>query len=142
MYGDPPYWETALDRWAGVYGSERVVRWWTNRDRPMAFALKAWRNDMRAGVLSHDGNPVLAEHIGNAVKKWTKIRDEETVEDGTDGAARAVLREFLWLIRKESPRSRRKIDLAMAACLSWEARGDALRAGALARPDRSSFAFL
>lgn len=124
LYGDPPYWETALDRWAGQFGEQRVVRWWTNRDKAMAYALKAWKGDMRPGVLSHDGNDVLAEHIGNAVKKWTRIRDEQDGEE--DG-----LHEFLWLIRKESPKSRRKIDLAMAACLSWEARGDALRSGAL-----------
>jgi hypothetical protein len=31
LYGDPPFWESALDRWAGRYGADRVVRWWTNR---------------------------------------------------------------------------------------------------------------
>lgn len=127
LYGDPPYWETALDRWAGKYGEDRVVRWWTNRDKATAYALKAWKGDMRPGVLSHDGNTLLAEHLGNAVKKWTRIRDE--LDGEADG-----LHEFLWLIRKESPKSRRKIDLAMAACLSWEARGDALRSGALKEP--------
>lgn len=124
LYGDPPYWETAMDRWAGTYGEQRVVRWWTNRDKAMAFALKAWKSDMRPGVLSHDGDELLAEHLGNAVRKWTRIRDEP------DGDA-DTLADFLWLIRKESPKSTRKIDLAMAACLSWEARGGALRAGAL-----------
>ncbi len=124
LYGDPPYWETALDRWAGLYGEDRVVRWWTNRDKAMAFALRAWRNDMAARALAHDGDELLAEHIGNAVRKWTHIRDDQDGEE--DG-----LHEFLWLIRKEGPKSRRKIDLAMAACLSWEARGDALRDGAL-----------
>jgi hypothetical protein len=79
---------------------------------------------MRPGVMTHDGDDLLAEHLGNAVKQWTRIRD---VPDGeADG-----LTDFMWLIRKESPKSRKKIDLAMAACLSWEARGDALRAGAL-----------
>jgi hypothetical protein len=124
LYGDPPYWETALDRWAGQYGEDRVVRWWTNSSKKMAFALKAWKGDMRPGVMTHDGDDLLAEHLGNAVKQWTRIRD---VPDGeADG-----LTDFMWLIRKESPKSRKKIDLAMAACLSWEARGDALRAGAL-----------
>lgn len=131
LYGDPPYWETALDRWAGEYGEDRVVRWWTNRDKAMAFALKAWKNDMATGGLTHDSDELLAEHIGNAVKKWTRIRDEP--DDEEPGS----LAEFLWLIRKEAPKSRRKIDLAMAACLSWEARGDAIRAGALNKPNYS-----
>ena len=35
-----------------------------------------------------------------------------------------------WLIRKERPDSPNKMDLAMAGCLSWEARTDAIAAGA------------
>lgn len=122
FYGDPPYWETALDRWAGRYGDEIVFRWWTNRRKAMAFALRAWITDWREDVLSHDGDEALARHIGNAVRKKTRIRDEETGD-------------WLWIIAKESPKSRRKIDLVMAACLSWEARGDAIRAGALDEPN-------
>src|SRR4029079_9800536 len=30
MYADPPYWQTELDEWAGEYGHERVVQYWTN----------------------------------------------------------------------------------------------------------------
>jgi hypothetical protein len=120
LYGDPPYWETALDRWAGDHGADRVVRWWTNRIKAMALALQAWKGDMRPGTLSHDGDELLAEHIGNAVKQWTRIRDEP--DGDSDGLA-----DFMWVIRKESPKSRRKIDLAMAACLSWGARRRAPR---------------
>jgi hypothetical protein len=35
----------------------------------------------------------------------------------------------LWVIQKERPDSPHKIDAAMAACLSWEARCDALASG-------------
>lgn len=118
LYGDPPYWETAMDRWAGLYGDQRVVRWWTNRTKQMAWALQSWVGDWRTGVLTHDGHEVLERHIGNAVRHQTRIRDEDT------GG-------WMWVIRKETPKSRLKIDLAMAACLSWEARGDAIRDGAL-----------
>jgi hypothetical protein len=38
----------------------------------------------------------------------------------------------VWLIRKDRADSPRKIDLAMAAVLSWEARSDAVAAGVLA----------
>lgn len=119
LYGDPPYWETALDRWAGEYGSERVVRWWTNRLKATALAIAAWVGDWREGELSHDGDEVLARHVGNAVVHETRMRDGD---------------RDLWVIRKDSPKSPRKIDAAMAACLSWEARGDAIRAGALTKP--------
>ncbi|NIP95097.1 MAG: hypothetical protein GWO24_17270 [Akkermansiaceae bacterium] len=35
----------------------------------------------------------------------------------------------LWTIYKEAPDSPHKIDAAMAAILSWEARGDAIASG-------------
>jgi len=127
LYGDPPYWETALDRWAGHWGEERVVRWWTNRLKAMAYALRAWITDWREGELSHDGSEVLERHIANAVRHQTRMRDD----DGT----------WLWVIRKDGPKSPRKIDLAMAACLSWEARGDAIRKGVLDQPDEGTAAW-
>lgn len=89
----------------------------------MAHALKEWKADMRPGVMSHDGSADLAEHIGNAVKHFTNMRDEPDGE-AQDG-------DWLWVIRKEAPKSRKKIDLAMCACLAWEARTLALRAGVL-----------
>lgn len=121
LYGDPPYWETPLDTWAGRYGEDRVVQWWTNRLKQMAFALKAYSNAQADGELSHDGHPKFAEHIANAVKHQTRMRDD-------DGS-------WLWVIRKENPKSAKKIDLAMAGCLSWEARGDAVRKGVLDEPE-------
>jgi len=124
LYGDPPYWESALDRWAAEYGKERVVRWWTNRLKKMAYALRAWVNDWREGVLSHDGDETLSLHIGNAVRRDTKMRDSED--------------ELLWVIGKSSSSSERKIDAAMAACLAWEARGDAIRSGASGSDDYDS----
>lgn len=119
LYADPPYWETAVDRWAGEYGVERVVSWWTNRRKQMAQALAAWQGSMRPGELSHDGHPALVEHVANAARQSTNMYDGD--------------RE-LWLIRKDSPGSTRKIDVAMAACLSWTARGDAIAAGVLNAP--------
>jgi phage terminase large subunit-like protein len=119
MYADPPYWESAVDRWAGEHGEERVVRWWTNRLKATAFALRAWQTDMRPGVLSHDGDELLERHVGNAVRHATRMRDGD---------------DELWVIRKDGQKSPRKIDAAMAACLSWEARGDAIRLGAEKKP--------
>ncbi len=120
FYGDPPFWESALDRWAGQYGAERVVRWWTNRIKATAIALRAFRNDMDPERMSHDGDETLAEHIRNAVLHETKMREND---------------EQLWVIRKDSADSPRKIDLAMAAMLAWKARGDAVAKGALGEPD-------
>lgn len=116
LYADPPYWETRIAEWASRYGKERVIEWWTNRARPMAYAIRAFDQAMRVGELAHSGDADLARHIGNAVRKPLSLRDE----DGNP----------LWWIQKERPTSPHKIDGAMAAILSWEARTDALTAGA------------
>ena len=124
LKGDPPHWKDDLDRWAGRYGEEKVQLFWTNIRKKMAYTLKAFKTDMRPGVMSYGGEHAdrLEAHIANAVKAPTAMRDED------DGSR-------LWLIRKDGRNSPRKIDLAMAACLSWEARGSAIAKGALNEPD-------
>jgi hypothetical protein len=121
LYGDPPYWETMMDTWASRWGEEQVVQWWTNQYRRMALALAAYYSAIQDGDLTHDGDEVLVRHVGNAVKRLTRMRDEDD--------------NFLWVISKESAASTKKIDVCMASVLSWEARGDALRAGALDQPE-------
>lgn len=124
LYADPPYWDEWVDSWAGKYGAERVVKWWTNRQKPMAYALRTFREAQTNGSLSHAGNPDYQLHIEAAFKDPLQIR---SVDD-----------EPLWLIHKERADSPNKIDLTMAGCLSWEARGDAIAAGATApKPAKS-----
>ena len=115
MYCDPPYWESMVAEWAGRYGEKRVIEWWTNRPKAMAYAVKAYNTAIMSGDILHDGNPHLTRHLGNAVRKVLNMRDEEG--------------QPLWTIYKERPDSPHKIDAAMAAILSWEARSDALTAG-------------
>jgi len=124
---DPPHWLADINRWAGRHGEDRVVLFWTNQRRRMAYALKQFATDMRPGTMSYGGERagLLEAHVGNAVKRPTLMRDED---DGT----------LLWLIGKDGHNSPRRIDLAMAACLSWDARGLAIRAGALQSRRRSS----
>jgi hypothetical protein len=116
MYADPPYWETWVAKWSGQYGAERIMEWWTNRTKAMAYAIKSFANAITAGELTHDGNVAYARHIGNAVKKVLTLRDDQGVP--------------LWTVYKERPDSPHKIDLAVAGVLSWEARCDAIAAGA------------
>lgn len=115
VYCDPPYWETTVAEWAGEYGEKRVLEWWTNRPKQMAYAIKSFNTAVTSGELLHDGSPHLTRHIGNAVRKILNIRDEEG--------------QSLWTIYKERPDSPHKIDAAMAGVLSWEARCDAITAG-------------
>src|SRR5690606_8506072 len=115
MYCDPPKWEGWVSTWAGRYGDKVVLEWWTNRRKPMAFAIRSWSTAIEAGELAHSGDSRLTAHVGNAYRHYTKLVDDEE--------------KPLWVLRKERPDSPHKIDLAMAAILSWEARNDAVAAG-------------
>lgn len=115
LYADPPYWQSWISKWAGEYGAERVVEWWTNRRKPMSYALESFQTAIGEKSISHDGNEDLLRHIGNAYKHDTKMKDE--------------VGKALWLIQKDRQESPHKIDLAMASVLSWEARNDAIASG-------------
>jgi phage terminase large subunit-like protein len=128
MYADPPYWESWIAKWSGEFDRDlpndkkRVVEWWTNRRGPMTAALRGFESAIKEGLLTHDGNKDVARHIANARREELKgQRDEQ-------GRA-------LWLIRKDRHDSLFKIDAAMASVLSWEARTDAIAAGALGHKD-------
>lgn len=120
LYADPPYWQSWIAAWSGEFGKERVIEWWTNRRRPMTAALENFDTAIKEGTISHDGDKRLIRHVGNSRRHDLPQRDDEG--------------RPMWLIRKERPDSPHKIDLAMAAVLSWEARTDAVAAGAQQEP--------
>jgi phage terminase large subunit-like protein len=124
MYADPPYWETHVAQWSGLYGEGRVMTWYTARFKAMAYALRSYSNAMLSGELTHDGSAGLTRHIGNACRKPIPLRDDTGVP--------------LWVMQKERPDSPHKIDASMAGCLSWEARCDALASG-IALTGRSKY---
>jgi hypothetical protein len=115
MYCDPPYWETAVATWAGKYGDQRVVAWWTNRWKQISYSVRAFDTSIKAKEIHHDGDPRYTRHVGNAVKNVLHLVDDQG--------------NRLWVIYKERPDSPFKIDAAMAGILSWQARCDALAAG-------------
>lgn len=113
MLADPPYWQDAVDRWAGTYST--VERFHTNREGLMVWAIARWLEAIRSGELSHDGDADLRAHVAHAQRKLTRTRDDK-------GRPMPVM-------CKESQDSPKKIDAAMAACLAWTARAKALQAG-------------
>ncbi len=115
MYCDPPYWETQVAIWAGRYGEQRVVAWYTNRRKSMAYAIQAFNTAIKAREISHSGNKDYDRHIGNAVRSNLNMVDD-------NGSP-------LWLIYKERADSPLKIDAAVAGVLSWKARCDAITLG-------------
>ena len=114
-YGDPPRFEANLARWSGKFGGNRIREWYTNRPRQIGQAMRAFATAQKTGELSHNGDTDYARHISNSRRGDLKILDDDGVP--------------LWTIYKERPDSNKRIDLAMAGCLSWTARLDALAEG-------------
>jgi hypothetical protein len=120
LYADPYWWEDTIAAWMGRFGKnaqgeDRVWEWRTNRLKPMAECLQAYRNAILGGEVSNDGSPRMATHVGNACKHELNLIDAEG--------------HRLWTVYKERPDSPHKIDFLVCGALSWEARRDAVAAG-------------
>ena len=122
MYADPYYWTTEVDSWRGRFGDRVVVSYATTSLRRIGMAVQGFAEAIRAGSLSHDGDSILTEHVGNAVKVETQLRGDDDTP--------------LYKIEKDRRGSPRKIDAAMAAVLAFQARNDVVAAGALRRSGR------
>lgn len=127
FYGDPPHWTETMGSWAGKW--EWVEEWWTARTKPMALAVRNYRQAMDAGAVrflqddrayvTRNGKDetyeeAFARHMAAAGKNPLHYPDD----DGTP----------LFILRKLHPT--RTFDAQMAAILSWEARLEALKQGA------------
>jgi hypothetical protein len=112
FYVDPPYWKDDLAAWQGKYGDKVVIPWYTFRNAQMAAACASMDTAIKSGVYSYDGDPMLLAHFGNCRK-----HELDDVDANSDR---------LWTVQKETPYSPFKIDIAVAAILSREARNDAL----------------
>ena len=108
VYCDPAYWQDVVGRWASEFGEKTVIEWWTNRERAMCAANERFHTAVVTGQLTHDGGEVLSRHVLNAKRKETR-----------SGV----------VIRKDRPKSPRKIDAAVCAVLAYEARGDVVASG-------------
>lgn len=94
---DPFGWLSEMEGWAQEHGAKRVISWPTSYRKRMAPATMRLYADVMEHRLTHDGNPRLAAHIGNAVAVSTPQGD---------------------VITKEKKSSPKKIDLAVAAIVA------------------------
>lgn len=120
FYADPAMWESYIAKWEAKWGPKLLVKasrthpiqWWMTGQRsgPKIEALKRFKNAVLDQELSYDGGVYLTAHMLNArmVPKG----------QGID-------------IDKKHPDSEEKIDAAIAAVLAYQARLDAIAAGAL-----------
>ncbi len=106
-----------MERWQGRWGEKRIIEWQMNRPKPTCYLIRNFVSAIMTGDLTHDGHPLMREHVANARRKIMNVYDE-------DGHA-------MFVLHKEAPRSAKKIDGAAAAALSWQARGDAIASGTM-----------
>jgi hypothetical protein len=119
VYIDPQWIDHLLERWQGRWGQKRVIPWYTNRPRQIAWAVRSYVNAFAAGDNSHSGEETFVRHLKQARKQKVNVFDDKHRQMHT--------------LSKDSPDSPRKMDGAMAGVLSWEARGDAIAANAKPR---------
>ena len=98
LAADPWGWRSELEEWSEKYDGV-VVEWNTAHRGRMAPATDRVYAAIMTGELSHDGDPVLSEHMSNAVAKSTAMGD---------------------LISKDKRNSNRKIDSAVAAIVAYD----------------------
>jgi hypothetical protein len=116
-YCDDQYIAHLIESWQNRFGAKRFITWHTNRQKQIAWAVRRFEEAIAAGDVTFDGSPVLVDHLRQARKRMLTVLDGEQRQMHT--------------LAKDHIRSPRKIDAAMAAVLSWEARGDALASGAV-----------
>lgn len=98
LAADPWGWRSELEEWQKSYGA-RIVEWNTAYIKRMAPATDRLYAAVMDGRLSHDGDPDLSAHMGNAVAKSTAMGD---------------------VITKDKRGSTRKIDGAVAAIVAYD----------------------
>jgi hypothetical protein len=138
FYCDPPHWQSHINAWTAKYGKQmkakvthaRPLDFWTNRPTQMVQALSEFYLAVKGKQISYTPaedrleekkslSTELRRHLLNAFRKPT----------------RAGLQ-----IRKEYPKSPKKIDAAMAAVLAYTARGQAIAAGVSTGPRKKRLA--
>lgn len=115
MLGDPPKWHTELESWADEFRlpgrtdeeRERVLMFDTNQRSRFCRAVDRFLTAVRAGLLSHSGDDRLSGHVLAAALE--KVRSTAADDDA----------RTMYVIVK--PEDGRKIDLAVAAVLAYEA---------------------
>lgn len=114
LLGDPPKWQTELERWMETYNAgrsaddARVVFFDTNQPKRMSGACERFTTTLATGGLTHDDSPLLGAHVLAMAKKKAYVKDE----DVHDGRTR-------WVFTKGD--DGRKIDAGIGAVLALEA---------------------
>ncbi len=129
MYADPPHWTDWLSTWHNQWAEEVLVKatqrrpfeWYTARSGQMVAALDEFHTAVLERRISYTP---ADDRVGR------KAELTLTLQRHALNARRHPTRAGMQ-IRKEYPKSPKKIDAVMAAVLAWQCRLDAIAAGAL-----------
>lgn len=127
FFCDPPHWQDMINSWNAEFGGKmkvkatyrRPLEWWTNRPTAMVSALERFRLAVKGKQVSYTPSD---DRVGDERDRAMILRRHAL------NAKRMPTRSGLQ-IRKEYPKSPRKIDALMAAVLAYEARGQAIGEG-------------
>lgn len=107
---DPTSWKSEIEMWDRLHGPDTFIPWQMGgqtRTKAVHASLVRFEADLRNGLLTHDGCPITATHMGNA-RKIPKPGDR-------------------FILGK--PSQHQKIDATVTSVLCHEAARDALDAG-------------
>lgn len=115
VYCDPGFrdessWATEIDTWDTVYGPKVFISWQMSggtRRKAVYQALRRFESDLASHLISQDGCPITATHVGNARK--------------------IALPGDMYGLGK--PSQKQKIDAAVTSVLAHEAASDARAEG-------------
>jgi len=108
-----------MDKWQGRWDKKTVLPFPTQGWKRVAHAVADYTLAINAGELSHDGDSIMARHIGNARRRPVGVLDENN--------------RRMWSIAKDRDMSSNKMDAAMAGAISWSGYRDAIAEGLLNR---------
>lgn len=123
IWADPPYWTDTVASWATLW-PDQVMEFWTNQQRRMAFAIRAYVEALENGSCVVVGFEAQVEdmlrHMGSAGKVDLNLFDDQG--------------KPLSIMGKMEGRLSEKFDAAMAGCISWTACLEARRKGVRPAP--------
>ncbi len=106
---DQRWWESEVNRWVnspdGKKANAKIFA--TEAYSKMSPLIQRYVTAWRDGSVTYSGSRKFTEHLANARKYWPG-------KNGPDG-------EPIWVMSKDRANSPKKIDIAMAGCLSWAA---------------------
>lgn len=125
VYIDPQYIDLLYDRWHGRWPN-KIHKWYANRPTQAAWMVRNYIEAIHAGDLTirDDEKERFTKHVKNARRRKVNVFDSQHRQ--------------MFTLAKEYPTSPLKMDLAMAGGISWEARRDAVAAGAKKRKRRKT----